>query len=94
MVSLNWLEWGKNELVVEIGPSTNRRVIKEVIWKPKATISAGVILCRKYECVYELEIASDKQNRSTSSVFDKINESPLHTKIPVISRNTTMQKTY
>lgn len=57
MVNLNWSEKEKRKLTVEIGPSQNKRVIKEALIRPKAPIIYGVVLCSKCRCECELEIA-------------------------------------
>ncbi|CAL2229694.1 unnamed protein product [Prunus armeniaca] len=52
--------------------SRSRIVSKETIERPKATISAGVVLCSKCKCEAELEVVLDRQELPTTSVFDRI----------------------
>ncbi|KAI5313455.1 hypothetical protein L3X38_042631 [Prunus dulcis] len=75
-------------------PNMGRRVTKEVNRKPKATISAGVVLCSRCKCECELEIALDEQREPTVSVFDIIRASRQQTTILALSRGTARQRTY
>ncbi|CAL2228303.1 unnamed protein product [Prunus armeniaca] len=47
MVNLNWLEWKRGKLTTEASSSRGGRVTREANQRPKATISAGVVLCSK-----------------------------------------------
>ncbi|CAL2239429.1 unnamed protein product [Prunus armeniaca] len=44
--------------------------------RPKATISAGVVLCSRCKCEAELEVVLEKQELPTPSVFDRIGTTP------------------
>ncbi|CAL2257655.1 unnamed protein product [Prunus armeniaca] len=50
-------------------------VSRETIERPKATISAGVVLCSKCKCEAELEVVLDRQSQPIPSVFDRIGTS-------------------
>ncbi|CAL2237826.1 unnamed protein product [Prunus armeniaca] len=50
MANLNWPKQEKCKLIVEVSPNMGRKVTKEVNRRPKATISAGVVLCSKCKC--------------------------------------------
>ncbi|CAL2259834.1 unnamed protein product [Prunus armeniaca] len=50
-------------------------VSRETIERPKATISAGVVLCSKCRCEAELEVVLDRQSQPIPSVFDRIGTS-------------------
>ncbi|CAL8167780.1 unnamed protein product [Prunus armeniaca] len=72
MVNLNWPEQKRNRTATEANSSKGRIVSRETIERPKATISAGVVLCNKCKCEAELEVVLDKQDQPTPSVFDRI----------------------
>ncbi|CAL9021021.1 unnamed protein product [Prunus brigantina] len=50
MVNLNWPEQKRCKLTVEASLNIGRRVTREANQRPKATISAGVVLCSKCKC--------------------------------------------
>ncbi|CAL8117903.1 unnamed protein product [Prunus armeniaca] len=72
MVNLNWPEQKRGRPAIEASSSRSRIVSKETIERPKATISAGVVLCSRCKCKAELEVVLDKQELPTPSVFDRI----------------------
>ncbi|CAL8164900.1 unnamed protein product [Prunus armeniaca] len=72
MVNLNWPEQKKGRPATEASSSISRIVSKETMERPKATISAGVVLCSRCKCEAELEVVLDKQELPTPSVFDRI----------------------
>ncbi|VVA34904.1 PREDICTED: LOC109949659 [Prunus dulcis] len=94
MVNLNWPEQERGKLIAEVSPNINRRVTKEANQKPKATISAGVVLCNRYKCESELEITLDEQRQPTTSVFDIIETSYQQSSVPTSTRDTTRKKAY
>ncbi|CAL2246973.1 unnamed protein product [Prunus armeniaca] len=75
MVNLNWLEQKRSRPTTEASSSRGRVVTRETNERPKATISAGVVLYSKCKCETELEVVLDKQNQPTPSVFDRIGTS-------------------
>ena len=83
MVNLNWPEQRKTDPITDAGCSRGRRIIRETSQIPRATISAGVVLCSRCKCETELEVVLDKKNQPTPSVFDRIG---------TISRDKTRQK--
>ncbi|CAL8119939.1 unnamed protein product [Prunus armeniaca] len=62
----------RNRPATEASSSKGRIVSRETIERPKATISAGVVLYSKCKCEAELEVVLDRQNQPTPSVFDRI----------------------
>ncbi|CAL2276891.1 unnamed protein product [Prunus armeniaca] len=70
MVNLNWPEQKRNRTATEASYSRGRIVSKETTERPKATISAGVVLCSKCKSEAELEVVLDRQDQPTPSVFD------------------------
>ncbi|CAL2255972.1 unnamed protein product [Prunus armeniaca] len=56
MVNLNWPERKKSKPTTEASSNRERRVIRETSQRPKATISAGVVLCSKCKCETKLEV--------------------------------------
>ncbi|CAL8155833.1 unnamed protein product [Prunus armeniaca] len=56
IVNLNWPEQERGRPATETSSSRSRIVSKETIERPKATISAGVVLCSKCKCEVELEV--------------------------------------
>ncbi|CAL2238249.1 unnamed protein product [Prunus armeniaca] len=95
MVNLNWLEQKRNKPTTEAGSSKGRRVTREASQRPKATMSAEVVLCSKCKCESELEVILDRQNQPTPSVFDRIGTS-CHQQCPILipSRDRARQKDY
>ncbi|CAL8136663.1 unnamed protein product [Prunus armeniaca] len=85
MVNLNWPEQKRSRPTTEARSSRGRIVSRETIERTKATISAGVVLCINCKCEAELEVALNRQNQPTPSVFDKIGTS---------SRDRARQKDY
>ncbi|CAL2240328.1 unnamed protein product [Prunus armeniaca] len=85
MVNLNWLEQKRSKPTTEASSSRGRMVSKETIKRPKATISAGVVLCSKCKCEAELEVVLDRQSQPIPSVFDRSGTS---------SRDRARQKEY
>ncbi|CAL9019380.1 unnamed protein product [Prunus brigantina] len=75
IVNLNWLEQRKSMPTTEASSSKGRIFSRETAHRPKATISAGVVLCSKCKCKAELEVVLDRQNHPTPSVFDRIGTS-------------------
>ncbi|CAL8999986.1 unnamed protein product [Prunus brigantina] len=71
MVNLNWPETKRTEANNE----TERMVSKETNERPKATISAGMVLCSKCKCEAELEVVLNRQSQPMPSVFDGIGTS-------------------
>ena len=47
MVNLNWPEHKRSKTATEASSSKGRKVTREANQRPKATISAGVVLCSK-----------------------------------------------
>ncbi|CAL2260310.1 unnamed protein product [Prunus armeniaca] len=76
MVNLNWPERKKDRPAMQAGPSRSRIVSKETMERPKATISAGIVLCSRCNCEAELEVVLEKQKLPTPSVFDRIGTTP------------------
>ncbi|CAL2257136.1 unnamed protein product [Prunus armeniaca] len=72
MVNLNWPEQKRSRLATEASSNRGKIASRETIERPKATISAGVVLCSKCRCEVELEVVLDRQNQPTPSVFDWI----------------------
>ncbi|XP_008223398.1 PREDICTED: uncharacterized protein LOC103323200 [Prunus mume] len=62
MVNLNWPEQKRSRSTTEASSIRGRIVTRETIEMPKATISAGVVLCSKYKCETELEVVLDRQS--------------------------------
>ncbi|CAL8134926.1 unnamed protein product [Prunus armeniaca] len=75
MVNLNWLEQKRSRPTTEASSSRGIAITRETNERPKATISAGVVLYSKCKCETELEVVLDKQNQPTPSVFDRIGTS-------------------
>ncbi|CAL9006235.1 unnamed protein product, partial [Prunus brigantina] len=75
MVNLNWPEHKRGKLRTEASSSRGRRVTREANQRPKATTSAGVVLCSECKCESELEVTLDRQSLPTPSVFDRIGTS-------------------
>ncbi|CAL9018545.1 unnamed protein product, partial [Prunus brigantina] len=75
MVNLNWPEQKKSRPTTEASSSKGKIFSRETAHRPKATISAGVVLCSKCKCKAELEVVLDRQNHPTPSVFDRIGTS-------------------
>ncbi|CAL9017438.1 unnamed protein product, partial [Prunus brigantina] len=59
----------------ETSSSRDRMVSRETNERPKATISAGMVLCSKCKCEAELEVALNRQSLPMPSVFDRIGTS-------------------
>ncbi|CAL2277255.1 unnamed protein product [Prunus armeniaca] len=74
--------------------SRDRRVMRETCQRPKATISAWVVLYSKCKCETNLEVILDKQNQPTPSVFDRIGTSYQRAPAPALSKDRTRQKDY
>ncbi|BFG30042.1 hypothetical protein CerSpe_163160 [Prunus speciosa] len=89
MVNLNWPERRENA-----SSSRSRRITKEDAQRPKATISAGIVLCSKCKCESELEVTLDRQNQPTHSVFDQIGTSHQQGPAPTPPRNRVRQRDY
>ncbi|CAL8175148.1 unnamed protein product [Prunus armeniaca] len=85
MVNLNWPEHKRSRSTTEASSSRGRIVTKETIERPKATISAGVVLCSKCKCETKLKVVLDRQSQPIPSVFDRIGTS---------SRDRARQKDY
>ncbi|CAL8087078.1 unnamed protein product [Prunus armeniaca] len=94
MVNLNWSEQKRGKLIVEASTSKGRRVIREANQRPKATISARVVLCSKCKCESELEVTLDRQNQPAPSVFDRIGTSHQHGPVPAPPKDRARQKDY
>ncbi|CAL2277879.1 unnamed protein product [Prunus armeniaca] len=62
MVNLNWPEQKRSRPTTEASSSRGRMVSRETIERPKATISARVVLCSKCKCEAELEVVLDRQS--------------------------------
>ncbi|CAL9021320.1 unnamed protein product [Prunus brigantina] len=75
MVNLNWPEQKKTRPTTETSSSRDRMVSRETNERPKATISAGMVLCSKCKCEAELEVALNRQSQPMPSVFDRIGTS-------------------
>ncbi|CAL2270701.1 unnamed protein product [Prunus armeniaca] len=93
-VNSNWPEQKKRKPTTEASSSRDRRVMRETSQRPRATISAGIVLCSKCKCETELEVILDKQNRPTPSVFDRIGTSCQQGPVPGLSRDRARQKDY
>ncbi|CAL9010827.1 unnamed protein product [Prunus brigantina] len=78
----------------EASPSVGIRVTREANQKPKATISAGVVLCNRCKCESELEVTQDGQSQPTPSVFDRIGTSDQHGLVPAPPRDRARHKDY
>ncbi|CAL8151984.1 unnamed protein product [Prunus armeniaca] len=78
----------------EASSNKGRRVTREASQRPKATISAGVVLCSNCKCESELEVILDRQNQPTPSVFDRIGTLYQQGPIPALSKDRTRQKDY
>ncbi|CAL2266095.1 unnamed protein product [Prunus armeniaca] len=76
MVNLNWPERKKDRPAMQAGSSRSRIVSKETMERPKATISAGIVLCSRCNCEAELEVVPEKQELPIPSVFDRIGTTP------------------
>ncbi|CAL2277538.1 unnamed protein product [Prunus armeniaca] len=87
MVNLNWPEQKRDKPTTEASSRRSRRVTRETSQRPKATISAGVVLCSKCKCESELEVTLDRQNQPTPSVFDIIGTSCQQGPIPAPSKD-------
>ncbi|CAL8152480.1 unnamed protein product [Prunus armeniaca] len=94
MVNLNWPEQKRNKPATEASFSKGRRVRREASQRPKATISAGVVLCSKCKCESELEVIMDRQNQPTPSVFDRIGTSYQQGSVSALSKDRARQKDY
>ncbi|CAL9025003.1 unnamed protein product [Prunus brigantina] len=75
MVNLNWPEQKRTRPTTETSSSRDRMVSRETNERPKATISAGMVLCSKCKCEAELEVALNRQSQPMPSVFDRIGTS-------------------
>ncbi|CAL8163075.1 unnamed protein product [Prunus armeniaca] len=75
IVNLNWPEQKRSRPTTEASSSRGIMVSRETIERPKATISAGVVLCSKCKCEAELEVVLDRQSQPIPSVFDRIGTS-------------------
>ncbi|CAL8084284.1 unnamed protein product [Prunus armeniaca] len=78
-------EQKRSRPTTEASSSRGKVVTRETNERPKATISAGVVLCSKCKCEAELEVVLNRQNQPTPSVFDRIGTS---------SRDKARQKDY
>ncbi|CAL2277708.1 unnamed protein product [Prunus armeniaca] len=85
MVNLNWPEHKRSRSTTEASSSRGRIVTRETIERPKAIISAGVVLCCKCKCETKLKVVLDRQSQPIPSVFDRIVTS---------SRDRAKQKDY
>ncbi|CAL9000270.1 unnamed protein product [Prunus brigantina] len=72
MVNLNWPEQKRTRSTTETSSSRDRMVSRETNERPKATISAGMVLCSKCKCEAELEVVLNRQGQPMPSVFDRI----------------------
>ncbi|CAL9020916.1 unnamed protein product, partial [Prunus brigantina] len=79
MVNLNWPEQKRCKLTVEASLNIGRRVTREANQRPKATISAGVVLC---------------SNQPTASVFDRIGTSYQQGPVLAPPRDIAGQRAY
>ncbi|CAL9030060.1 unnamed protein product, partial [Prunus brigantina] len=75
MVNLNWPEQKRTWSTTETSSSRGRMVSKETNERPKATISAGMVLCSRCKCEAELEVVLNRQSQPMPSVFDRIGTS-------------------
>ncbi|CAL9000001.1 unnamed protein product [Prunus brigantina] len=75
MVNINWPEQKRTRPTTETSSSRDRMVSRETNERPKATISAGMVLCNKCKCEAELEVALNRQSQPMPSVFDRIGTS-------------------
>ncbi|CAL2277863.1 unnamed protein product [Prunus armeniaca] len=87
-------EQNRGKLTTEASSSRGRRVTRETNQRPKATISAGVMLCIKCKCESELEVTLNRQNQPTPSVFDRIGTSYQQSSVPATSKDRARQKDY
>ncbi|CAL8168363.1 unnamed protein product [Prunus armeniaca] len=87
MVNLNWPEQKRGKLTAKASPSRGRRVTRKANQRPKATISAGVVLCSKCKCESELEVTLDRQSQPIPSVFDRIGTSYQQGSVPAPPRD-------
>ncbi|CAL8175337.1 unnamed protein product [Prunus armeniaca] len=69
MVNLNWPEQKRSRPTTEASSSRGRMVSRETIERPKATISARVVLCSKCKCEAELEVVLDRQSQPRRGGF-------------------------
>ncbi|CAL2262770.1 unnamed protein product [Prunus armeniaca] len=92
MVNLNWPEQKIDKPAAEASSNRGKRVTRETNQRPKATISAGVVLCSKCKCESKLEVTLDGQNQPTPSVFDKIGTSYQHGLVSAPSKDKARQK--
>ncbi|CAL2270659.1 unnamed protein product [Prunus armeniaca] len=65
----------RSKPTTEASSSRGRMVSRETIERPKATISARVVLCSKCKCEAELEVVLDRQSQPIPSAFDRIGTS-------------------
>ncbi|CAL9020229.1 unnamed protein product [Prunus brigantina] len=75
MVNLNWPEQKRTRSTAEASSSRGRMVSKETNEMPKATISAGMVLCSRCKCEAELAVVLNRQSQPMPSVFDRIGTS-------------------
>ncbi|CAL2255415.1 unnamed protein product [Prunus armeniaca] len=94
MVNLNWQEQKRNKPAAKASSSKGRKVTREPSQRPKATISAGVVLCSKCKCESELEVILDRQNQPTPSVFDRIGTLYQQGPVSALSKDGARQKDY
>ncbi|CAL8175036.1 unnamed protein product [Prunus armeniaca] len=87
MVNLNWPVQKRDKPTTEASSRRGRRVTRETSQRPKAAISARVVLCSKCKCESELEVTLDRQNQPTPSVFDIIGTSCQQGPIPAPSKD-------
>ncbi|CAL9012722.1 unnamed protein product [Prunus brigantina] len=75
MVNLNWPEQKRTRPTTETSSNRGRMVSRETNERPKATISAGMVICSKCKCEAELEVVLNRQSQPMPSVFERIGTS-------------------
>ncbi|CAL8086803.1 unnamed protein product [Prunus armeniaca] len=81
-------------LTTEASTIRSKRVTREANQRPKATISAGLVMCSKCKCESELEVTLDRQSQPTPSFFYRIGTSYQQGPVSTPSKGGVRQKDY